>query len=133
MTNKGSPYNSSHPSVLAVVLVLVLVAVVAMTENVVVASSSGAALNGAKCNGSIAECHIEEEGELLLVVGDSENSLQRSLLAQPSGLSYKGALDPGHPPVDSGSGQPYSQKINPGTTRGCACYNGCKGTCGGGA
>ncbi|KAK1297680.1 hypothetical protein QJS10_CPB15g01397 [Acorus calamus] len=41
-------------------LVLLLVAAVAITTNVVVASSSsGATLNRARCNGSIAECHGE--------------------------------------------------------------------------
>ncbi|KAK1297649.1 hypothetical protein QJS10_CPB15g01404 [Acorus calamus] len=123
---RETPY-SSYPSVLAV-LVLLLVAAVAMTVNVVVASSSGAALNWAKCNGSITECHIEEEDEeeLLLVVGDSKNSLQRSLLGQSSGLPYS-TLKKDRPAVGSKHGQPYSQN---GHNRGCACYNKCKGPCG---
>ncbi|KAK1297646.1 hypothetical protein QJS10_CPB15g01403 [Acorus calamus] len=122
MTNKGSPF-SSHPSVLAV-LVLLLVVAVAMTANIVVASSSRAALNGAKCNGSIAECHIEEEDELLLVMGESENSLQRSLLGQSDYLTYRGVLSK-NPPVGTNPGDSYSKIINP-RTRGCACYNRCK-------
>ncbi|KAK1297645.1 hypothetical protein QJS10_CPB15g01400 [Acorus calamus] len=127
MTNKGSPY-SSHPSVLAV-LVLLLVVAVAMTANVVVASSSRAALSGARCNGSITECHREEE-DLLLVVGDLENSLQRSLLGQSNSLPYS-TLDKGRQAVDSDHGQSYSQKVNPAGNRGCACYNQCRGVCGG--
>ncbi|KAK1297681.1 hypothetical protein QJS10_CPB15g01396 [Acorus calamus] len=126
MTNKGSPF-SSHPSVLAV-LVLLLVVAVAMTANIVVASSSRAAPNGAKCNGSIAECHIEEEEELLLVVGDLENSLQRSLLGQSNSLPYS-TLNKNRQAVDSARGQSYIQKVNPAGNRGCACYKSCRGLC----
>ncbi|KAK1307102.1 hypothetical protein QJS10_CPA10g02005 [Acorus calamus] len=104
MTNKGSPYNSSHPPSVLAVLVLLLVAAVAITTNVVVV---GEALNGV-INGTIAECH-GEEGELLLVVGESENGLRRHLLAYIS----NGALKPDKAVYNTPRGQPYKRGCNP--------------------
>ncbi|KAK1297678.1 hypothetical protein QJS10_CPB15g01395 [Acorus calamus] len=112
MTNKGSPYNSSHSSVLAVLVLLlvVVVAMAAMTKNVV----SGSTLNGARCNGSIAECHGEEE-ELLMVIGESENGLKRHLLAFIS----NNALLKNRPVYNKPPGLPY-------LGRGCMAYNRCR-------
>ncbi|KAK1297644.1 hypothetical protein QJS10_CPB15g01401 [Acorus calamus] len=111
MTNEGSLYNSSHPPSVLAVLVLLLAVAGVMTTNVM-------SLNGARCNGSIAECHGEEEE--LLAVGESENGLRSLLQGNKNIIIYK----------VFGADKPVFSSNAPGSSyfarRGCDTFNRCR-------
>ncbi|KAK1274518.1 hypothetical protein QJS04_geneDACA007983 [Acorus gramineus] len=100
--------------VVLVVVVVLLMVVMTMSETTVVVAPW--ALDGASCNGSIAECNGEEE-ELLLAVGESENGLRR-LLQGGQSISY-GALDRNKHGYSKSQGEPYSGN-------GCSPYDHCR-------
>ncbi|KAK1297675.1 hypothetical protein QJS10_CPB15g01398 [Acorus calamus] len=86
----------------SVVMVVVAAAVTTTSETTVVVAPW--ALDGASCNGSIAESH-RDEGELLMVVSESENSLRR--LLQGGGIYKLWCLKP----------KPSSLQYTPGDNR----------------